>query len=174
MKKRIFTGFLAVLVVIMSMISCFAQGVALEETHPITVKTPSYNQENNTLSFVVANTGEKSVLFQFTGLEFFDETINYGNIQKEPTPMTVGAGGEVKIVIPVVIPVFDAKNPPVINAAFQYLETSETSLDLSQAEEVKMVTCKDIFSNDVPHFRGLLSEDINLQKYTNRTHPANF
>ena len=152
MKKRIFTGFLAMVVVLMSMLSCFAEG----EAQTLIVKTPSYNAETMTLEFVVANVSDSSVIFALAG---FDEKSMalLGELKKEPTTMTIGAGGEVKMTVPFKFDNFDAKNPPVVDVYFQYLETSETSVDLSKADEVKTATCKNIFANDVTPVQAVMN-----------------
>ena len=153
MKKRIFTGFLAVVVVLMSMLSCFAEG----EAQTLIVKTPSYNAETMTLEFVVANVSDSSVLFALAGFDYDEAKITMGELKKEPTPMTVGAGGEVKIAVPFDIKGFDAKNPPEIDVHFQYLATSETYQNLAEADEVKMATCKNIFANDVTPMQAVIN-----------------
>ncbi len=153
MKKRIFTGLLATVVVLMSMLSCFAEGGA----EILIVKTPTYDAETKTLNFVVANVSDSSVLFAIADFQYDETKIAMGELKRDPAPMTVGAGGEVKIAVPFDISGFDPKNPPQIDVSFQYLETSETSLDLTQAEEVKMVVCKDIFANDVTPMQAVMN-----------------
>ena len=140
-------------VVLMSVLSCFAEGQA----EVLVVKTPTYDAQTKTLNFVVANVSDGSVLFAISDFEYDETKITMGEIKKQPSAMTVGAGGEVKIAVPFDIKNFDVKNPPQIDVSFQYLETSETSLDLTKAEEVKTVVCEDIFANDVTPMRAVLN-----------------
>ena len=153
MKKRIFTGLLAVVVVLMSMIPCFAEG----EANALTVKTPTYDAETKTLNFVVANVSDTSILFAISGFDFDETTIVMGELKKEPVAMSIGAGGEAKIAVPLDIKDFDSKNLPQIDVNLQYMETSETTLDLTQADEVKSVVCEDIFANDVTPMQAVMN-----------------
>ena len=91
MKKRLFAGFLAVLVFACTMLSCFAEGTDAA----LTVKNPVYNEEAKTISFVVANTTNQDLYFMLAGFSYDEAEVIPGEIKREMTAMAIAAGGEI-------------------------------------------------------------------------------
>ena len=144
MKKRLFTGFLAVMVLVCSMIPCFAQG-----SEPLIVKNPGYNNDAKTLSFTVANVGHETLYFVVSGLNYDQALVTLGAFQKEISALEIPAGGEVAFTLPVEIKNYDKSNLPEIGVVLQYTALSMTSVDATKAQDISEITIANIFAKDV-------------------------
>ena len=139
MKKRLFTGFLAVMVLLLSAISCFA-----DSGQPLVIKNPVYDNTAKALNFTVANTGHDTLLFVVSDINF-DDNAALGQMQKDMQAMEISAGGEINITIPVEIKNYNPKNLPKIGVELQYITQENTSVDLTQAQTVSTITIDNIF-----------------------------
>ncbi len=143
MKKRLFAGFLAAVVLLCSFATCFAEG----EAEPLVIKNPSYNNETNLLSFTVANVSKENLVFAISGLDYDEKTVQLGQFQKEVTAMSIAAGGEVKITIPLSILNYEEGNQPKIGASLQYAKNDTAALDLATQMDVGEITIENVFSD---------------------------
>ena len=142
MKKRIFAAFLAVLMLVCSMATCFAEDAA-----PLAVKNPAYDTETKTLSFSVANLTNDTVYINTVmfnadtnAVKLEYPGIQYGN--------DIKAGAEVVFKLKAEIPNFDAKKPPVFGLTFNYVFHS-SDVDLTKEMSFTDYKIDDIFANDI-------------------------
>ena len=133
MKKRIFAAFLAVLMLVCSMATCFAEDAA-----PLAVKNPAYDTETKTLTFSVANLTNETVYINTVmfnadtnAVKLEYPGIQYGN--------DIKAGAEVVFKLKAEIPNFDAKNPPVFGLTFNYVFHSP---DVDLTKEMSFIDYK--------------------------------
>jgi len=145
MKKRNFAAFLAVLMLVCSMATCFAEG----QDAPLAVKNPAYDQETKTISFVVANNSSENLIFAISGFDYDENAIAIGEAKKNLPTSTIAPGGEVKHTLPFEIKNYDEKNLPEFGISIQYMTSTTTTVDLTTADEVKTVVIDNIFANDV-------------------------
>ncbi len=140
MKKRLFTGFLAVMVLALGTLCCFAEGDA-----PLTVKNPAYDDTAKTLSFTIANTGAKQLYFAVSNLNFDQSQVTLGQPQKEMQPMEISPGGEIEFILPLTVKDYTEGKFPKIDIELQYMTPDTTAVDLTQAQDVATVNIEDIF-----------------------------
>ncbi len=140
MKKRLFTGLLAVMVLLLCALPCFAA-----ESDPLIVKNPTYNDTEKTLSFTVANTGDEPLVFAVSNLDFDTALITPGQAQKEMQAMEISAGGEVEFVLPVEIKNFNPEKLPRFGVELQYTAVTTTRFDMTQPQDVKNIEIDNIF-----------------------------
>ena len=140
MKKRLFTGFLAVMVLLLSAISCFAEG-----GEPLMIKNPTYDNSAKTLSFTVANTSHETLVFAVSNVEFDKGTVTLGQAQKDMQAMEISAGGEVSFTFPVEIKNYNPQKLPKIGVVIQYVTPDTNSVDLTKAQEISTITIDNIF-----------------------------
>ena len=143
MKKRIFAAFIAALLLVCSMATCFAEG----QDAPLAVKNPAYDQETKTLSFTVANLTNETVYINTVmfNADANAVTLEYPGVQYGSD---LKAGAEVEFKLKAEIPNFDAKNPPAFGLAFNYAFHS-TNVDLTKEVSFTDYKIDDIFANDV-------------------------
>lgn len=143
MKKRIFTAFLAALMLVCSMATCFAEG---QET-PLAVKNPVYDAETKTLSFTVANVTSETVYVNTVMFvaEADAVTLEYPGVQYSTD---IDAGGEVQFKFNAEIKNYDEKNPPKFGLTFNYAFHS-TDVDLTKEVTFSDYTVENIFASDV-------------------------
>ncbi len=140
MKKRIFTGFLAIMVIALSALSCFAEGDA-----PLSVKNPVYDSEANTLSFTAVNTSDKTIQFVLSNMNFDQNKVTLGEAQKSMQAMEIEAGGEITFTIPLTIKDYTPENLPQIGVELQYITPDIHSVDLTQEQKIDSITIDNIF-----------------------------
>ena len=142
MKKRIFAALIAAMLLLLSMATCFAS----EGTDALTVKNAAYNEEENTLSFAVANTTGKELVFAIAGLNYDQSKVVIGQIQQEMSVMAIAPGGEISVTLPAEIPFYDEKNIPQFGITLQYMISNSTSVDLTSTPDVQSITIDNIFT----------------------------
>ena len=142
MKKRIFAGFLTLMVILCSLATCFAAG----EGEALVIKNPNYDDKTNLLSFSVANVSDKELVFAISGLDYDEKIVQLGHFQKEVSAMPIAAGSEVKVTIPLSVLNYKAAGLPKIGISLQYADNSMTALDLSTAVDIGEITIENIFS----------------------------
>ncbi len=151
MKKRIFAAFLAALVLICSMATCFAEG----SDQILTAKNPAYDADAKTLSFTVANMTNDNLYINT--VMFTADTnavkLEYPGIQYGSD---IPAGGEVLFKLNAEIPGFDAKNPPAFGLTFSYLVHS-TDVDLTKEMTFTDFKIENIFANDITPMGAILN-----------------
>ncbi len=141
MKKRLFTGFLAVMLVLLSAVPCFATG-----NEPLIVKNSVYDNDAKTVGFTVANTSSDELYFAISNMDLDESEVTLGQVQKEMQAMTIEAGGEISFTLPIEIKNYDGKSLPKIGLEIQYLVPDKNSVDLTQAQNVETITVEDIFA----------------------------
>ncbi len=144
MKKRIFAGFIAIMVLALSMISCFAEG-----TSPLDVKNPVYDNEAKTLSFTVANISDKLQYFVVSNLDFDQTEVTLGELKKEMQAMEVPAGGEIEFTFPAEIKNYNEEKLPKIGVELQYMTPDAANVDLTKGQNVSTVKFDNIFGGGV-------------------------
>ena len=151
MKKRIFAAFLAALVLICSMATCFAEG----SDQILTAKNPAYDAETKTLSFTVANMTNDNLYINT--VMFAADTnavkLEYPGIQYGSD---IPAGSEVLFKLNAEIPGFDAQNPPSFALTFSYLIHS-TDVDLTKEMTFTDYKIENIFANDITPMGAIMN-----------------
>ena len=152
MKKRIFAAFLAALMLICSMATCFGA-----EGDVLTVKNPVYDETAKALSFTVANTCNENLVFAVADFDYDENIVALGEAKKNLAATNIAPGAEVKITLPIEIKNYDQKNPPKFGVSLQYMYISETSVDLTTADEVLETKIDNIFANNVTPMGAIMN-----------------
>ncbi len=134
MKKRLFTGLLAVMLLILSTIFCYADAPA-----PLIVKNPAYDSTAKTLSFTVANTGSKPV-------QFILATKYNGQSEMYQQVVDVKAGSEVAFTFPFEVADYNVDQLPQIGLDFQYVVYDTASIDLTNEQNLLTYSVDNIFA----------------------------
>ena len=153
MKKRILTGFLAVMVIVCSMLSCFAEGADAA----LTVKNAGYNEETKTISFAVANTTKQDLVFAFAGFSYDENEIVAGELKREMTAMSIPAGTEILCTVPLEIKNYDKKNMPEFGMVIQYMVNDTANVDFTTAPDVKELTFTNVFGGNVTAMGAIIN-----------------
>ncbi len=140
MKKRIFTGFLALAVVLLSMLSCFAEG-----DKALTVKNPAYDSTQKTISFTVSNVSSEALYVAVSNIDFDQDKIKLGEIKKDMQAMEVPAGGEIRYTMPAEIINYNKESLPEFSVELQYITISADAFDMTQEQAVSTVIIDNIF-----------------------------
>ncbi len=143
MKKRIFACFFAVMLIFCSFTQCFATAA---EEEPLAIKNATYNDEEATLGFTVANVSSKPVYFAVSGFDYDEKVFVIGQIKKDMTAMAVQAGAEVEITMPFTIVDYNPDSLPKFGVSLQYMFVDETAMDLTESAAVKEIKIDNIFS----------------------------
>ena len=132
MKKRIFTALVAAMLLLCSVMGCFAAG----KTDIISVKNTAYDAKTKVLSFTLANTSQTEISDSVL-------TLNPASDVKIETPQlrtgAFEAGGEKVIKVTAEIANYDAKKLPKVGIELQYI-TENGVIDATKDMEIK--TCK--------------------------------
>lgn len=142
MKKRIFAALLAVMVMVLSMVTCFAA----EGADALLIKNAAYDNNGKTLSFAVANTTGEELVFVIAGFTYDQNEVVIGQLQKEMSIMAIAPGREVTITLPVDIPAYNEENLPKFGVSLQYMQSDSTNVDLTKGSDVKEITVDNIFA----------------------------
>ncbi len=137
MKKRIFTGFLAAVVFLLAAMPCFAANA--DESVPIIVKNASYSNDEDALSFTVANTSELPI-------QFLLSTIYDGQAKMYQQVTELQAGGEIDFTFPFEIADYNEKKLPTVGLELQYVTFDAGVVDLTQEQAPKTITIDNIFA----------------------------
>ncbi len=143
MIKRLLTAFLAAMVLILSMTTCFAAG---DGEITLSAKNAEYDQSANTLSFTLANTSKSEVYINtiaFT-VDTTQVELAYGGIQYGSL---LAAGAEVTLKVNATIKNYNPENPPKFGLVVNCAENS-TVVDLTAEPGFKDVVVDNIFAGD--------------------------
>ena len=148
MKKRIFAGLMLVMMLILSVVPCFAA----EDTDALIVKNAKYDSEEKTLSFSIANVTSEEMMFEITTVDYDKEKIKiiFDDLKQSLTGALIKPGSEVEYTIPVEISDYDEKNPPKFGFELQYAPYAiyETNMDLRESKNLKVIKIDTIFAED--------------------------
>ena len=148
MKKRIFTGLMLVMMLILSVVPCFAA----EDTDALIVKNAKYDSEEKTLSFSIANVTSEEMMFEITTVDYDKEKIKiiFEDLKQSFIGALIKPGSEVVYTIPVEISDYDEKNPPKFGFELQYAPYAiyETNMDLRESKNLKVIKIDTIFAED--------------------------
>ncbi len=142
MKKRIFAASLAIMVMILSMGTCFAA----EGADALIIKNAAYDNSQKTLSFDVANTTGEELIFAVAGFTYDQSQVVIGKLQKELSVMAIEPGGEVAFTLPVEIPSYNKETLPEFGITMQYMPANSTDIDLTKAAGVQEIIIDNIFA----------------------------
>ncbi len=142
MKKRIFAACLAVMVMILSMVTCFAA----EDADALIIKNAAYDNNQKNLSFDVANTTGEELIFAVAGFTYDESQVVIGKLQKELSVMAIEPGGEVAFTLPVEIPSYNKETLPKFGITMQYMPANSTDIDLTKAAGVQEIKIDNIFA----------------------------
>ena len=148
MKKRIFAGLMLVMMLILSVVPCFAA----EDTDALIVKNAKYDSEEKTLSFSIANVTSEEMMFEITTVDYDKEKIKiiFEDLKQSFIGALIKPGSEVVYTIPVEISDYDEKNPPKFGFELQYAPYAiyETNMDLRESKNLKVIKIDTIFAED--------------------------
>ncbi len=138
MKKRLFAATLAVMLILASFVTCFAEGEAVFET-----KNPIYDAGAKTISFVLANTSKTS-LYINTVMFDTDESIKleYPGVQ---LGNKIPAGGEITLTLNATIENYNKDKLPAFGVSVNYFEDT-TDINLTKEQNLLTFEEDNIFS----------------------------
>ncbi len=150
MKKRIFTGFLAIMILLLSFVNCFA-----EKNEIFVVKNAAYDAGEETISFTLANV---------TSMEYFINTIIFDVDANEVSLQYPGiqfgtdipAGGEITIKLNAKILNYDAKKLPKIGLTISCIENT-TLIDVTEDRGLIDYEVKNIFADGTTAVEAILN-----------------
>ncbi len=151
MKKRIFAAVIAAVVLVLSMVPCFAA----ESEDALVVKNATYDDSKGALSFAVANTSTEDAVFLLAGFDVDATKVQFGEMQTQI--MSVEAGNELSLTIPAKIASYDENNPPKIGLAMQYMFTNSAEANFVEQGEVKNITIENIFGTKTTPMEAVLN-----------------
>ncbi len=140
MKKRLFTGLLAIMLLALSTLFCYADVPA-----PLAVKNPAYDNSAKTLSFMVANESSETLFFVISNLGFDQNDATLGQMQKDMQAMEIPAGGEVSFTFPFEIKNYNEDKLPKIDVELQFMTPDKHTVDLTKAQDVSTIKFENIF-----------------------------
>ncbi len=149
MKKRIFAGLLTAMLLIFSVMGCFAA----DSTDIISVKNAAYDKDSGVLSFTLANTSKTDISDSVIALS------PSGDIRIETPQLRFGsleAGAEKLVMVNAEIAGYDAKKAYKISLDVQYVTDSGV---IDATEEMSVSECKidNIFSEGATPKQALLN-----------------
>ncbi len=139
MKKRIFAGFLAIMVLLCTFATCFA-----EDENIFIAKNAAYDAETKTISFDLANTSAKNY---YINTVIFDSNTN--EVKTEFPGVQLGTqvapGGEISIKLNAEIIGFDGKDFPKFGLTVAAVENTG-KFDLTKDMNLQEFVVENIFS----------------------------
>ena len=160
MKKRIFAALLMMLVVISVTYSGFAMSVVSEDESAVIVKSTAYNDEEQTITVILANVSSDTIYNAGLVLDSTESVTQSGIEFKEFVQFVqtgeIAPGGEKTIVYNAAIPNYDPNQKmPVLFAQIQYIKTSDK---IDAASSMMGYSEDDVYTLDIPDL--LNGEDV--------------
>jgi oxaloacetate decarboxylase beta subunit len=138
MRKRIFTGFLAAMVLFCSFLTCFAEGEDI-----FVAKNAEYNATEKTIEFDLANKSNTGVFIN-TIVFAADESevrVEYPGVQ---LGTEIPAGGELAVKLNAEILNYNAEKLPKFGLNIGYIKSSNL-IDMTQDVEIQEISVENIF-----------------------------
>ncbi len=152
MKKRILAVFVAAIVVLLSVTTCFA---ADESGISFNAKNAAYDAQEKALSFTLANTSKAEVYIDTITFSFDESLVSlqYSGLQYGSL---IAPGTEVTLKINAEIANYNPDKLPQIGLTINCMENSST-IDLTAERSLKEVKIDNIFSNTATPMEAVLN-----------------
>ena len=165
MKKRIFAAVMLMLMVITCTYSCFAVNADNAVDNTLGIKSADYNHEDSTLTFVIANYSDKTVLNAAVILTEFNESeIIFENFNQIVQTGEIAPGNEATIRYIASIPSYkEGAALPVLNGQIQYIPDVDV-IDASNAgysHEIRAIHLEDILNSEPVTAMGAVMDFLN-------------
>ena len=153
MKKRIFAAVMLMVMVLFCTYSCFANGTDDSLNEALGLKSAAYSEKDGTLTFVVANYSEKTILNAAVILTEFNEgEIIFEDFNQVVQTGEIAPGGEATMVYKAQIPSYkEGAALPVLSGEIQYFIEKKV-IDASSMgyteEDIFTVSFEDVLNNE--------------------------